>query len=74
MFISDNGGTRIDYVFHADGGKAHQINFARPEVTGDGEQMRIAKKRVEWRGQIPIVAVKKKRAECFGTRPYKVGG
>ena len=49
MFIGDNRGARIDCVFNASSGEAYGIHFARPEIACDGQQMRIAEERVEWR-------------------------
>jgi hypothetical protein len=59
VFISDNRDARIDGVLNLRGRKARLIDFARPEITGDGEQMGIAEKRLEWLGQIPIVTTEK---------------
>ncbi len=52
MLESYNGGARINGVFDALGGKASGINFARPKVPGNGEQVRVSEKRLEGSGQI----------------------
>jgi len=54
VFISDNRGARIDGVLNLRRRKARTIYFPRPKVARDGEQMRVAEKRVEWRGQIRL--------------------
>lgn len=52
MFVGDNSIAIIDGVFHSTRGETHQIDFTRPEIPGNREQVPMANERLEGVGQV----------------------